>query len=304
MGVERQLGNIIRAIEELKKEVGALDKEDVSIDNFDVVKGHLRTELGMLAKTVNQHIKGIKIPQSLSVANFDIKVEDLTTLIEAINDLRAIVSQVDFNPTIEVKASSVNVDAPTIPEIKIPEIKLPKIIVPETKVTVNPEVDLSELLEALEPLQYISDSPKKPLAVRLSDGAKWITALKQAKEQMVTAFTAGGGMTSDEYKTAFKKVSPNIAGTVKSIRKAVASAGTPERVTATSTPIKYCLVSVDNEDDEMVIGDANIDIATTACRGCVIYPGSQPVRIDIDNLNKLYVDALNTGDAISITYFS
>lgn len=52
------------------------------------------------------------------------------------------------------------------------------------------------ILEALKPLQFLSDKPTKPIAVRLSDGEKWmrqlVAVVKQMEQQVVTAGGALG----------------------------------------------------------------------------------------------------------------
>lgn len=198
-----------RKIADALKNVEVKNLNDINVSNLDEVKAHLRNELRPVILAINSLSKvmgkassnanpklnyEIKIPEVIKLADFD-------ALKKSITDLAAILKGKEFNPTIKV-----NVPDVIVPDIKIPEIKIPDIVVPEPKITVNPaslNLDLTELLDALEPLKFLSNKATNPISVRLSDGQKFIKALQNVADkagQVVTSFSASSGMSGEDYK--------------------------------------------------------------------------------------------------------
>ena len=94
-----------------------------------------------------------------------------------------------------------------------------------------------------------------------------------------------------------------IAKTIVSDRTAVPSAGVRVRLSTTSVSIFRIDVSADVGNDEVVvIGDENVVAASGSQKGTVLFAGNPSITIYIDDLNKLYVDAISAGDAITYTY--
>lgn len=100
------------------------------------------------------------------------------------------------------------------------------------------------------------------------------------------------------------QVIPNGSGTTLSDnRKAVATAGTALQLIVASTPCKYVMVSADlGNTNPVVVGGSTVVAASGSQRGIVLVPGNDPVRIDISNVNLLYVDAQTNGDAVTFFY--
>jgi len=176
--------------------------DEISIDNFDEVKLHFKTELAIAVKKIESALKGVKPLKKIEVSNFPpklekVQVEDLQSVTSAIQELYSLMSGVEFNPTINVASPDV-----IIPEIVIPESKTPIVNVPTPKVTVSPivDIDIKQLLKALKPLQLITDEPTKPISVRVSDGENFVKAVKQAAGQMVQAYNATNYLTQDELR--------------------------------------------------------------------------------------------------------
>lgn len=304
-----QLNTIVKSIEDLRKKMD----DPAEISNLDEIKLHLRTELGLLSKNLKQMFSLIKIPDTfkidgipkfpdkLNLNEMIIRIEDLARIVEAINDLRVIMAQIEFNPTI-------NVAAPEIPEIKIPKIEVPKIYVPEPKVTVNPEVeiDFTDVLKALTPLKHLSDRAGKPLSVRLSDGKHFIEALKEATkaaEKQVVAFGQANGLSESEFVNKFTKLTQ--AATIVSGRKAVTAAGTAEKLVATSTKCFRVDVCADlGNTNPVVVGGSGVAAADGSQKGMVLIPGNAPQVILIDDLSKLYVDAQTNNNAVVYNYYT
>lgn len=196
--------------DKLAKAISAINfPEEVSVGNFDEVKAHLRNELTPALKRIEQAIRGIQtpkdvqIPSGINVNNLpDLQgmFERLTSAVDAgkkaTEALEAQIKAIELSPTI-------NVASPVIPEIRLPEINVPK-----TETTV--EIDISAVTNALKPLELLSNKASKPISVRMSDGKKFVEALKQASQGM-TAFSTSVGMTIDELKAFLntKKSKPN-----------------------------------------------------------------------------------------------
>lgn len=298
---------LIQGIRDLKKSTDRINiPESVEVANIDHVKLYLRTELARLAQQINKIVNSISFPKSIQVSNFPkypdiIKIQELQQVIEAINDLRALIAQTEYNPTI-------NIETPKIepPEVKIPPIKVPPITVPKAEVRVEPqvEIDLSELSDALKPLKYLSDKAGKPLSVRLSDGVKFIKALQDfvgKQEKWVTAFSTSKGLDEDEFENKFEKMTQ--ASKAVGFKKTVAAAGTPV-VLGTASCYRVQLSGDTDAGIVTVVGGSNaVRAASGSKNGIVIIPGNPPVTIDVDSLSKLWVDAETNGGVLCGVYY-
>lgn len=181
----------------------------VSVDNFDEVKLHLRKELGLLAQKIERTMKENQSSNFLSNADL-IRLENLLRLIsQIIATHEDVLNRVELNPTINVTTPDVN-----IPEIKIPEINIPEFHIPAPvvnveapNVTVTPasvRIDIESIIEALKPLEHLSNRPDSPISVRLSDGKKFLESMKALvdnQDKMVQVFSSNQSMTVDEFKT-------------------------------------------------------------------------------------------------------
>lgn len=181
-------------------------KDEIYIKNLDEVKKHLRLELEIFGGSLKKLLESFKlndknIPDSIKLSNLETVESSLEGIKAVIEELDSKIAKIDFKPQINVN----------VPDVVVPEIKHPNIYVPEIKapsVTVNPivDIDIQALLTALEPLQKLSNSPKKPISVRLSDGKEFLEQLTQAvnrgNEQLATVVSTSYGLTKDEYKAA------------------------------------------------------------------------------------------------------
>ena len=83
----------------------------------------------------------------------------------------------------------------------------------------------------------------------------------------------------------------------------MAAAGTAEKLVGIST---YCFrvdVCADTGNRAAVVtGDVNVVAASGAQQGTILLPGVT-VPIYIDDVSKIYVDAIQNGDAVSFTYY-
>ena len=96
---------------------------------------------------------------------------------------------------------------------------------------------------------------------------------------------------------------PDIHASITSGRKAVAVAWTREQVIAVSTPCKEVWLSADTENaDVIVIGGVDVVAVGGSQKGVVLFAGNPPIKLYIDNVYKLYVDAISNGDAVLFNY--
>ena len=95
-----------------------------------------------------------------------------------------------------------------------------------------------------------------------------------------------------------------MPGRVKSIRKAVSTAGTQEQLTTTVTWVLWAIFRA--EDDTIYIGDLNVSATTgihqkIASSDLVLPPfATDPVQPF--DLSLVWVDADTNGDAIQVIY--
>lgn len=86
-------------------------------------------------------------------------------------------------------------------------------------------------------------------------------------------------------------------------RKVVAAAGTAEALAA-STPIKRVHIqALESNTDMVVVGGATVVAASGTRRGIALVAG-QSVTLQIDDLAKIYVDAVTNGEGVSYVYES
>jgi len=84
-------------------------------------------------------------------------------------------------------------------------------------------------------------------------------------------------------------------------RKVVAAAGTAE-VLASDTPCKSVIVCAEtNNGGVVVVGGSTVVAALATRQGIPLYPGDTWTR-SINNLSKVYVDALVNGDGVTYDY--
>lgn len=290
----------------LKKIIELLDEkepalESVSVDNLDVVSASLRNELAKVVKAVKDN------------------QPDNTDVLKELKKLYLAIEKLELNPTINVSAADV-----TMPDIKVPDITIPSFDIPTPQVTVNPpeihipapvvnlpapvvnveSVDLSNIIRALEVNlnKLRTNSETRPLAVRLSDGQKWVKQLEQLNKQ--TAQTVQY-MSDVSYirNAAGIRINPATSEEVGPPRfigdgyKAVTTAGVKEAL-ASSTQCRYVIImALSSNTGNIYIGGTTV--SSTSGRALV---SLQSEKIDIDNLNKIYIDSDVNGEGVMYTY--
>ena len=96
-----------------------------------------------------------------------------------------------------------------------------------------------------------------------------------------------------------------IAGRIVSGRKAVASAGTAEKIVADKTDCFMVMISADlSNANPVVVGNADTVAALGLQKGVVLTPGNPPVTFLVQDVSSVYVDSIADGDAVCFVYFA
>ncbi len=83
----------------------------------------------------------------------------------------------------------------------------------------------------------------------------------------------------------------------------ISSAGTPVRITATSTPCAGVWVGGDTGNSSVIyVGSSTVDGVQGQQRGISVEPAGNSILIPVNNLNLLYVDANTSGDSAVWSY--
>lgn len=196
-----------------------------------------------------------------------------------------------------------------------------------------------ELLDALEPLKYLSDKAEKPVSVRLSDGEKFYKQIENAVKTSglnirstiasikddasfgiaTTKITPIGALCDetstdsvDEGDAGIPRMSADRVLYIKSYpystivdgRKTVTTAGTAEALVASSTVCKKVVISaLEGNTDAIVVGSSTVVAAAGTRRGLPLTPLSS-VTIEIDDVNKIYIDSVVSGEGVSFVYYT
>ena len=179
-------------------------EQGVDVNNLDEVSAVLRSEIKVLSsqvavlvgevrkldrdKVLNiANLKDVPTQKEVSVTNLsDIKIPERVT-ISNLNEIRsAIASLADEIRKIKIESPVVNVPKLSIPAPVVTVHPTP-VNVTETKVDLDPVVEAVN--SGLEKLKENSET--KPIAVRLTDGTKWISSLVKGMERGYREAVAG-----------------------------------------------------------------------------------------------------------------
>ena len=86
--------------------------------------------------------------------------------------------------------------------------------------------------------------------------------------------------------------------------QAVAAAGTPETLVSSSTLARMVLIQAyPGNNDNVVVGDADIVATAGSERGIVLVPGAT-VELRVKDLQDIYVDSVVNAEGVSFVYFN
>lgn len=89
--------------------------------------------------------------------------------------------------------------------------------------------------------------------------------------------------------------------TIADGRKTVSSAGTAEALGASTTIRRLIVSALLTNEDVVVIGGSTVVAAAGTRRGIALLPG-QSFDMSIDDINKVYVDSINSDEGVSFVY--
>ena len=92
-------------------------------------------------------------------------------------------------------------------------------------------------------------------------------------------------------------------GAIGTGRTTVTTAGTPVLLNA-SQACKRVTIGAETDNTGVIsVGDSNVDAATAAERGVILFAGSS-VTLEVSNLNLLYIDSTVNGDGVSYLFLN
>lgn len=302
-----EIGTLRKAVSGLEKKTNVKQgPEDVYVTNQDEIKLHLRAELERFGRGLKALIESAKLP-SLNISE-TIKLSNIGELQKALDSLKSVadaleakIGKINFEPKLTVNA---NVPDVIVPDIKVPDVIVPKIEVPTIHVPpAIVDIDLRELLSALEPLTLLSRDPESPISVRISDGQEWLKemteTIRRGNDQLATVVSTSYGLTKDEFKAAVGELGYNRTG--YSGVKALTGTSAVQ-LSATSVPCKEVHLTVTS--GPVACGFSDSVLATSGSEyGVMLYPANSPYIIKTDNLNRIYVAGAN-GRRVCYNYFA
>lgn len=200
----------------------------------------------------------------------------------------------------EIKIPEIRVPEIKIPEIKIPEIKIPPIKVPKPEVTVNPpSINIPKLEWPNDEMpirgwvSLMGVDLNNPLPVQLRDAKGNPVNLFEN----ITSISSGGG------GARIGRVSVNqLDITVVGDGRQTTTAGSRVQLSTTSIPCKkVTITALPNNTDLVVIGSNTVVASSDTRRGHPLFTGSS-ITFDIDNINKVFIDVVTTGEGVTYLY--
>lgn len=290
----------------LKKIIELLGKdekqlESISIDNFDEVRAALKNELPSVVRAIKD------LPDNKDI------VQELKRLSEQIK-------KIELSPSINVEPPQVNIPDINIPEVIVPTpqvtVNIPDVIVPEITVppsVVNlpppivniPEVDLTSIIKSLElNLNKLrTNSVGRPLAVRLSDGQEWIKELRSLndKQGQIMQF-----MSDDNYikNASGQRINPatdeslSPPNSITNGNKTVTTSGTRVQLLPSTTNCKYVVITANVSNTGTIWVGGNTVAAGTGHPLVAL----QYIKIDINDVSKIYIDSTVSSEGVSFIY--
>ena len=85
-------------------------------------------------------------------------------------------------------------------------------------------------------------------------------------------------------------------------RKTVTTAGTREQFTAQACQY-VILVGLPGNTNAVVVGGSTVVASSATRRGITLY-ADQSYRLDISNMNLLYIDSVTDGEGVAFAYFT
>lgn len=227
---QAKLRLLLSALAEIREAIAESVVDKVTVTNQDEIKAALHNELSRISKPIIAAIEKLSINRAqidsikkeiesknklVLEENFDLQIikkpkqrmtidnlSDFSVTFPDSFDVRNLSELKGYFEDLAQVFKSFKIDIPT-PQVTVnpPNVVVPEINIPEA----NVNIDLSQVIEALDPLKYLSDRANKPLAVRLSDGQHFLKTLStiiENQQKQVAAFSQG--MNVNDMRAALK----------------------------------------------------------------------------------------------------
>ena len=275
-------------------------------------------------KTVTQELKPI-VEENLQELN-DLVVIGFKKLITELTNKNLMIDSTDIEAAFEDIDQTLRDNSKTQSQRleaieKTLSTKLEKLIKSNTNNFIDFEKLVSNIAlmaEKLKPAKAsefkLPTDAKNPIAVRLSDGEKFINQLTN----LVQGFTASGGNVPTVKTSSGERAVPisnpdgsalTVEATVNPITgighgvKTVTTAGT-DVVLASSTTCKRVVIQAQTDNTGLIaVGSSGVD-ATVATGTGILLSAGDTFELDIDNLADIYIDSTVNGDGVRYTYFT
>jgi hypothetical protein len=269
----------------------------VSADEQNKILTQILQKSEAQAKSNFQPLYMKKYRDEVSIKNFQDIIFPEDCKINNLSDLKAY-----FDSVVKaIEAKDLTVEAPKVTVQPTP-VNIPEVIIPPVDLA-PVEKAISDLAKSLKKIK--DNNKSNPLAVRLSDGGDWIEQLVKAQKEtakQVAAFAGGSDrvMIRDINGNIVNPSAMSIPSGVGDGTTSVSSAGTRVQLSATSVPCRYVIITAKSANtNNIYVGGATVD--STRGRPLVAL---QSEKIDIDNLNKVWLDADTNGEGVLYAYVS
>ena len=281
------------------------------------IKSLLQQSKDALGKAILDKKRNEEIIKSLGPAIIDVLKPILNEIVvnsklskneilSALSNIKVDVPKIDVpHAQVDVKIPEIKVPTPqvtvNIPDIKIPEfkeIKLPKISVPKPEVIVNfdtSKIKMPTEMDVKGSVNLEGIDLRNPLPVQLRDSSGNAINLMENLTQVISS---GGGARTGKFS-----VNQLDIHTVSDGNRTV-TAGTALPLITASTPCKKLTVTaLPNNTDLIVVGGQTVVASSDNRRGHTLFAGSA-ITLEIDNVNKIFIDSIVTGEGVSFIYLN
>lgn len=303
MDIDKDINHEVTVIL-LKKIIELLDKEDEPEESIkaDEIRAALRNELAGVIKAVKS------IPET-----------DNSGILKELRSLKDAVNAIEVKPTVNVAGAEV-----TIPEIKLPDINIPEFNIPTPQVNYTPpeiriqapivnvpapivntpNIDIESIIRSLEVNlnKLRTNGETRPLAVRMTDGQKWIKELKHLNHQ-TTQFMSDVSYIRDTHGIRInpaREESVFLPSSIGNGSTRVTTAGVRTKISQVSYPTKYVIITANASN----VGRIWVGGYTISANNGRPLESSESERFEIDDVSKIYIDADVDGEGVSYTFAS
>lgn len=140
----------------------------------------------------------------------------------------------------------------------------------------------------------VTDGSDHVVKVRLSDGDEIAGKIQLVNEK--------GEAITDGQSIQAKITGQPETRNIQDGRKTVATTGAEEVLVGATTPCRWVIITAETDNtDKMVVGGPNVIAALATRRGIPLDPGDSVV-LEVNDLSKVYIDSLVSGEGVTFVY--